>query len=708
MPDENINQELVVSILDKLNDTINEITADVTGQSTKLITSILEQKKKDGYFSSIALGDNSVHENNVSDNAITDKKIKSTCDNLAINIVENKTIDTSTGELIDKTGTYVTDFIQVRNADKSIIYDSIYVNKWKNSLLWVGYGYDKTTVVKSGLGGAVTGLQRKIAISSFSNVYFVRIIGYTNVCKSEDFVVTNTQYKNIDWLRLDASNFTNSLPSYLCNNNICTIRSDNSMNLNITPVGSDEETNTVTLTTNKTVMAYVDNSLVQIASSSYTLTKTLGTGDYGLIYNLNAKRVQLVELTEIPNLKCSVISYLYLYKQNVPFIYMLGNDAKINVTWTHNVEDTTNNKIYETTEKITDKADDNVFTHNIKASNGNWNKINRVGIDRYNTPYPFILNSTVKAQGMLVSENSDCTMYKGLDKGHGGHLFQGWSKNSQYRCTILNDNRMSDNLPVTVIQNWITKGLADTTDCAYGWIHIGSDDFKIIDEVIDTDKDSKVGIYIHPKVSIVGTPLVLEPKPLLTTMPQGYAVDSNGDYVVDETTNKRTKLEQETINGKNVLQVNTDNNLYYHNAIDNEWHKVNQDIEINTINTQIGTINSTLDTLNFSVDNINNNIATINTALETKNTEISTINGNIESLTSEVNTLKTTTQTLTETVNNLTTQLQELKTKVGNPTENHKSNNITYDNSTSGLTATDVYSAINELKTMIDNLNTTP
>lgn len=698
MADENISQELVVSILDKLNDTINEITADVTGQSTKLITSIIEQKKNDGYFSSIALGDNSVHENNISDNAITDKKIKSTCDNLATNIVENKTIDTSTGELKDETGTYVTDFIQVRNADKTIIYNNLYINKWKNSLLWVGYGYDKTTVVKSGLGGAVTGLQRKISINSFSNVYFVRIIGYTNVCKSEDFIVTDTEYKNIDWLRLDANNFTNSLPSYLCNNNICTIRSDNSINLNITPIGEDEETNTVTLTTNKTVMAYVDNSLVQIASSNYTLTKTLGTGDYALIYNLNAKRVQLVELTEIPNLKCSVISYLYLYKQNMPFIYMLGNDAKISVTWTHNVEDKTNNKIYETTEKITDKTDDNVFIHNIKASNGNWNNINRVGIDRYSTPYPFILNSTVKAQGMLVSENSDCTMYKGLDKGHGGHLFQGWSKNGQYRCTILNDNRMSDNLPVTAIQNWITKGLAETTDCAYGWIHIGSDDFKIIDEVVDKT-DNKNGIYIHPKVSIVGTPLILESKELLTTMPQGYAVDKNGDYVIDSTTNKRTKLEQETIEDKNVLQVNTDNDLYFHSAKDGKWHKINQDVEIDTINSAITNIDTNLDTLTSSVDNINNKVENINSALETKDTEVSTINENITNLTNEINTLKS-------TVESLQKELQELKTKVGNPTENHKSNNITYDNSTSGLTATDVYSAINELKTMIDNIQT--
>ena len=47
MAEEHINQELVVSILDDLDNKINQITADVTGQSTKLITSILEQKKNE-------------------------------------------------------------------------------------------------------------------------------------------------------------------------------------------------------------------------------------------------------------------------------------------------------------------------------------------------------------------------------------------------------------------------------------------------------------------------------------------------------------------------------------------------------------------------------------------------------------------------------------------------------------------------------------
>ena len=746
MANENINQELVVSILDKLNDTINEITADVTGQSTKLITSILEQKKNDGYFSSIALGDNSVHENNIIDEAITNNKIKSTCDNLATNIIEDKTIDTSTGKLIDETGTYVTDFIQVRNADKSIIYDNLYVNKWKNNLLWVGYGYDKTTVVKSGLGGTGTGLQRKITVRSFSSVYYVRIVGYTDLCLSSEFIVTDTEYKNIDWLKLDTTNFTNSLPSYLCNNNICTVKTDNSININIKPLESDSETNKVTLTTNKTVMAYVDNTSVKIANSGYTLTESLSTGNYGLIYNLSTETIQIVKIDKISKLKCNIISYLYIYKQNAPSIYLLGNDSKINVTWTHTVTDSSTDMDYEVSEKITDSNLDNVFTHDIYPTSKNWLNINRVGINKYATPYPFIFNSTVKAQGgMLVAQAGDCSMYNNMDNNLGGHVLQLWAKNDQYRATGILDERLPDNLPMFTLQTWITKGLSGgSSNCAYGWIKLGTDDFKIVDEVKTSEK---TGVYIHPKVSIFATPVIMEAKPLLSSMPIGYEVNEDGTYKLDEenhrvkidtsSLNPNTKLgEHYNISNKNILQVNNDNELYFHSAKDDMWHKINQDEEISSINSQIETINSSLDNLNFSADNtnnkidtinstldtlntsietINNSISTINTELDTKDTEISTINETITSLTTEVNTLKTTTETLTSnlatltsTVSDLSTELEELKTLVGNPTENHKSNNITYDNSVSGLTATDVYSAINELKTMIDNLSTAP
>ena len=57
-------------------------------------------------------------------------------------------------------------------------------------------------------------------------------------------------------------------------------------------------------------------------------------------------------------------------------------------------------------------------------------------------------------------------------------------------------------------------------------------------------------------------------------MPQGYQVDSNGDYVIGDD-GKRVKLELETIEGKNVLQVNENNELCFHSATDNKWYKLN-------------------------------------------------------------------------------------------------------------------------------------
>ena len=581
----NIATQIILTAKEQLDKAIKNATSKITllenlleqGLGEEQLKQVIEENIENGTIGNAIFNkDNIVNTRNVTDGAITNNKINTSVNNLATSITSGKTIDTTTGELKDSASSYVTDFIQVRDTNGPI-YKNLYINKWKNSLMWVGYNSDKSKVIKSGLGGTGTELQRKLAISSFSSIYYVRIIGYTDLCPATEFIVTDKEYKNIEWLKLNEDNFSIALPSYLCNSNVVTLRSDNSINLNVKSSESDSENNTITLTTNKTVMGYVNNTTTQVASSTFKLTKTVGTGDYVLIYNINLKRLQIISVTEILNYKCSVLMYLYIYKQASVMCYLLGNDSKIEVTWTHKIKDTTKTEetYVEVTEKITDKADDSVFTHNIKASDNSWNMINRVGVDRYATPYPFIFNSTMKAQGgMLVAENGLCSMYKGLDKGHGGHLFQGWGQNNQYRCTILNDNRMSDNLPITVLQNWITKGLKADTDCAYGWIHIGSDDFKIIDEVIDTDENSKVGIYVHPKVSIIGTPLILEPKSLIETMPQGYQVDSNGDYVIGDD-GKRVKLELETIEGKNVLQVNENNELCFHRGDTNKWYKVN-------------------------------------------------------------------------------------------------------------------------------------
>ena len=529
----------------------------------------------------------------LNDDSIIFSKINSNMINLATEFTADKSIDKTTGELIDSPGSYVTNMIQIRD-DNGIIYKNIYINKWKSSsLLWVGYGKDGTTVVKTGVGGTSSTKLRRVTVDSFTSVYYVRVVGYTDLCASSEFMVTDNDYKSLQWLLVDETNFTKPLPAYLCNSNICTLRSNNSLNMDIQVVYDSTTDSTITVTANKTVMAYVNNISTQIATSSFKLSQTISTsGDYALIYNIDAKAIQLVLTSKLADLKYAIIMYLYMYKQTTVMCYLLGNDSKVKVTWTHKVQDTSKEDTYvEITDVLTDKPLDNVFTHNITPTHPNWLDINRVGIDKYKAPYPFIANSTFKVKGgMLVAENGLCSMYKGLDKGHGGHLFQGWAQNTQYRCTILNDNKMDDGLPVTVFQNWITKGLKHDTDCAYGWIHIGCDDFKIVDEVIDRT-DEKMGVYIHPKVSIVGTPLLLEPKDLLETMPQGYEIASNGEFALDDN-GMRIKKPMETIKGKNILQVDKNNRLCFHSATDNKWYKVPLEELVQSYNYTLETLNS--------------------------------------------------------------------------------------------------------------------
>lgn len=185
---------------------------------------------------------------------------------------------------------------------------------------------------------------------------------------------------------------------------------------------------------------------------------------------------------------------------------------------------------------------------------------------------------------MLVAQSGPASMYNNMDNNLGGHVLQLWAKNNEYRATGIIDERLPDNLPMFTLQSWITKGLSGgSTSCAYGWIKLGTDDFKIVDEVKTTEK---TGVYIHPKVSIFATPVIMEAKPLLQSMPIGYEVNSDGTYKLDEN-NKRVKIDTTgldpstklgkhyDISNKNILQVNEDNELCFHSAKDNKWYKVN-------------------------------------------------------------------------------------------------------------------------------------
>ena len=139
----NIATELILSAKEQLDKAIASATSKITlldnllaqGLGEEQLKQVIEEKINDGTIGNAIFNqENIVNTKNVTDNSITNTKIDTTVNNLATNITSGKTIDTTTGELIDSSSAYVTDFIQVRNADKSIIYDNLYINKWKNSL----------------------------------------------------------------------------------------------------------------------------------------------------------------------------------------------------------------------------------------------------------------------------------------------------------------------------------------------------------------------------------------------------------------------------------------------------------------------------------------------------------------------------------------------------------------------------------------------
>ena len=61
---------------------------------------------------------------------------------------------------------------------------------------------------------------------------------------------------------------------------------------------------------------------------------------------------------------------------------------------------------------------------------------------------------------------------------------------------------------------------------------------------------------------------------LITTMPMQYELNEDGTYKLDSNNQKISK-EQETIEGKDILQVNENHELCFHSAKDNKWYKLN-------------------------------------------------------------------------------------------------------------------------------------
>ena len=118
-----LNATTLNAIFDELIDLVEQGVTD-----TQLLKAV-NKKINDGTIPSLMVGDNSVKTTNIQNGAVLSPKIKGDYDNLVTGVEIDKTIDTSTGELITSTGSYVTNAIQVRN-DEGVIYPALYINKW--------------------------------------------------------------------------------------------------------------------------------------------------------------------------------------------------------------------------------------------------------------------------------------------------------------------------------------------------------------------------------------------------------------------------------------------------------------------------------------------------------------------------------------------------------------------------------------------------
>ena len=534
-----INAETLNLVIDEIFCAIND------GLTEEEVIKLVSDKIKDGTIGLLTIEDNSVTTSKIQDNAVTSSKIQGEYENYVESIENNKTIDITTGELIDNEGSYVTNLIKIKD-ENGVIHSSLYVNKWKEDLLWVGYDSDGTTVVDSGNGDVgITDLCYKV---DFDNIYYVRFVGYSDICRNDLFVVSDEEYKYLKWLRLTEENYLEQIGMENIKDCVARIRETQVFEVRI-------KDGVANLNALRGALAYINNIDKRICYSGDADSINLNDQTtYAIIYDISQKATRIVEYRSI-SYKCVIFAYIYYYNKNTVKVALLGNDNSISVY---------NNDI-----RIFDaQVEESIFNNNANKASSVWSDWSTVKVDKSTAPVPFVFNSSIYAKnGMFVARAGVTNTWNSYDNGKGGHIVQLFAKDKSYRGTLILDDRI-DSLPVIALQSWITTGKGHM---AFGWTHLGADSCGFVDEV---NIGKETGIYVNPKVSIFNTPTIMKPQPLITNMPMQYQVDDNGDYVLDENGGK-IPMTGESIENKNVLQVNENNDLCYHRADTNKWYKIN-------------------------------------------------------------------------------------------------------------------------------------
>lgn len=334
--------------------------------------------------------------------------------------------------------------------------------------------------------------------------------------------------------------------------------------INVMDININTTDNTISYNTKRTGSIYVNNTNPTIVKANQTKSVPLkNSTTFVLAYNPITNSLNL-DTYGYSLQTCIILAYIYYYNSNLVRLCLCGNDNSI--------------AVYRDGTRLYDmQTEQSIFNHTANSKASVWNdwttSTGKVGggvttLDKTTAPVPFAFNSSVYAtNGMFVAKAGDTNTWNSYDNFLGGHMIQLFAKDKSYRGTFILDDRI-DTLPVLAIQSWITCG---SGHMAFGWVHLGADSAGRIDEV---SKGKETGVYFNPKVTINNTPTIMKPQPLITTMPMQYELNEDGTYKLDSNNQKISK-EAETIDGKDILQVNESNELCFHSAKDNKWYKIN-------------------------------------------------------------------------------------------------------------------------------------
>lgn len=87
-------------------------------------------------------------------------------------------------------------------------------------------------MITSELGGEQNDAARMLDVASMNEeTYYIRFVGYKDVCDTSDFTITSTPIINLDWLRITENNFKDKIAKKVIEGSTLAIRGTKGFNI---------------------------------------------------------------------------------------------------------------------------------------------------------------------------------------------------------------------------------------------------------------------------------------------------------------------------------------------------------------------------------------------------------------------------------------------------------------------------------------------